>query len=338
MRFFRRDSGPADGEAIDTFWHWWSEERDAIAAAIADRTLDRWVEPIGRQVGAIDRRLAWELSAGATAQHALVVTPEGDPAVRPRALDWLAAAPPVDATWEYHAARQPRDLGTLEIGGLSVDLTEFRAIAGWDEGRERLDVRLWHPALATAPQNLGLQTSFLYLDTLLGEEDVERWVGEIDVLDDPTGGRTPDELRAEVQRRAAEATGASWALATMQDGRDAAVVVLNLAVKPIDHPYCQHHLTVTVARGLEQLAGPGEAEAAKLDEAEDRLAADLAPADAVHLGRITRRRDREFHFMVRDPEAARAIAAAWAGSQPQWSPRINVRADPAWEVRRQLGM
>ena len=95
-------------------------------------------------------------------------------------------------------------------------------------------MRLWHPALAEQPVEARLRAAFLFLDNLLGEEGVERWIGEIDVLDDPTGGKTPDELRAEVDRRAATATGEAWVLATIQDGRDVAIAVVNPAVKPID--------------------------------------------------------------------------------------------------------
>ena len=52
-----------------------------------------------------------------------------------------------------------------------------------------------------------MRVGFLFLDNLLGEDDVERWIGEIDALDAPIEGRTPDELIAEVRRRAAEAPG-----------------------------------------------------------------------------------------------------------------------------------
>ena len=61
-------------------------------------------------------------------------------------------------------------------------------------------------------------------DNLLGEDDVERWIGTIDVLTEPIQGRTPDELRSEVARRAVESSGESWVLAERSDG---AIVVAN---------------------------------------------------------------------------------------------------------------
>ncbi len=205
MRFFKRsgDGAASLDERVASFWDWWPTASEGIAAAIADGALQRWVEPISRAVTALDPRLGWELSAGSQAQHALIVTPEGDPAVRPIAIAWRAAAPAVDATWEYHPARQPGPAGMLQIGGMDVDLADFRAIASWDEARERVDVNLWHPTVAAAPGDAGLRAAFLFLDNLLGEEAVERWIGAIELLPEAISGRTPDELVAEVERRAA---------------------------------------------------------------------------------------------------------------------------------------
>ena len=99
MRFLRRDSG-SDQSAIEDFWTWWATSRDRIAAAIEDGSVEQRVTEISDRVHRVHADLAWELAPGATSKHALVVTPEGDPVIRPKALTWLAAAPPPDETWE----------------------------------------------------------------------------------------------------------------------------------------------------------------------------------------------------------------------------------------------
>jgi hypothetical protein len=340
MRFFKRGAGPAHEplqDRITAFWAWWPTVSDGVAASISDGSVQRWVEPISGRVQAMDRRLAWELSAGVSAQHALVVTPEGDPAVRPTALAWRAAAPSADARWEYHASRQPGPPGRLQIAGVDFDLADFRAIASWDAARERVDVQLWHPAVQDAPGDAGLRAGFLFLDNLLGEDDVERWIGTIDLLPDAISGRTPQELAAEVRRRAASASGGTWSLGTLSSGGQDGIAAVDLSIKPIDHPYCQDHLTVTIARGTEHLAGAGETEAVVVNAAEDVLAEALAAIGGVHLGRITRRRDRIIHFMVPDPEAARGVATGWATDHPALQARVAVTHDPGWKVRGELG-
>jgi hypothetical protein len=334
MRFFRRES--ADPTAsIEAFWQWWSTDRDRIAAAIADGSVATWVPVISEHVSALDRGLAWELSKGSTAQHALVVSPEGNPALRRQALMWLAKAPAPDAVWEYFAARQPGPLGSLVLDGLTVELAEFRAIVSWDESRARVDVRLWHPSLEGASDDVRMRAAFLFLDNLLGEDDVERWIGSIELLDAPTGGRTPDELRGEITRRAAAAPDDQWTLGTMGDGD--AIAVLNLTIKPIDHPECRFHLKVTMARGIEHLADHPD-ETAQVDAAEDRLVEALGSDGIVHLGHVTGRRERQVHFMCADGDRAKQVANEWAAAERRLSPRVDVRPDSGWEIRRELGM
>jgi Family of unknown function (DUF695) len=337
MRFFRRDNTD-DGSAIEEFWTWWATARDRIAAAIEGGTVGDSVAEISDRVDRVHKDLAWELAPGRTSKHALVVSPEGNPVIRPNALNWLAAAPPPDGTWEYYASRQPGELGVLQAGGVEVDLGEVRSIASWNSDRQRVDVKLWHPNLETAPEYTRSQVGFLFLDNLLGEDTVERWIGEIDVLDAAIGGRTADELRAEVQRQAAAASTESWMLATRMDKRgDEAIVLVNTSIKPIDHPFHQHHAVVTVAVGSEHLAGD-EARGAELEQAEERLVEAMAGASAVHLGRVTERRRREIHFVAQSAEPARAAAESWSKAERHLQPEIKVRHDPEWSFRDQIGL
>jgi len=333
MRFFKGKSSGGAPESIAAFWAWWASARDRVASGIADGSVRGLVDEISHNVAAIDKRLAWELAKGASSQHALVVTPEGDPAVRSLALDWLASAPPPDAVWEYHASRQPSEFGRMEMGGTSVDFEAYRAIAGWDDTRQRVDVRLWNPGLEAADPGLRLRAGFLFLDNLLGEDAVERWIGEIDVLEAPAEGRTPEELRAEIERRAADASGESWTLAQRSDG---ALIKVNAAVKPIDHPYRSTSLVVTVDRGMEQLSGSPELQ--ELDEAEDRLVEAVEGADGVYVGHITERRRRVIQFMCADGDRAKEVAEAWCAAERRFGPKVATRSDPAWSFRREYGL
>lgn len=335
MRFFKRTTDVDPTTSIDAFWQWWATDRDRVAAAIGDGTVQSWVPAISERVHAIHPRLTWDLSKGTMAQHALIVTPEGDPAIRHLAARWLADAPAPDAVWEYFAARQPGPLGSLVLDGRRIDLAEYRAIVSRDEPRARVDVRLWHPSLEGAADGLRMRAAFLFLDNLLGEDDVERWIGSIDLLDAPTGGRTPDELRSEIARHAAEPPGDQWTLGTIGEGEG--IAVLDLTIKPIDHPECRDHLRVTVSRGIEQLAHNPD-ETAEVDAAIDRLMDALGSSGIVHLGHVTRRRDRQVHVMCADGARAKQIATEWAAAERRLSPRVDVRPDPGWEVRRELGM
>jgi hypothetical protein len=335
MRFFRRGGSEPDGA---DFWAWWAGARERIANAIETGGFDaRLVDEISKAVRGVDPRLAWEFAAGQSSRHALCVSPEGSPELRPAALRWLTSAPPADPTWEYHASRQASPtLLTLEIGGVRMDLGEMRAIASWDETRRRADVRLWHPAFEHAPAPLRQQASFLFLDNLLGEDEVERWIGQIEALDAPTGGRTPDELKAEVLRRATEPAGNTWILAQRTGPRgEADVVLADAALKRIDHPFADQHVAITIV--LEGGGMPDDAFAATLNAEEDRLVGRLR-GDATLAGRTTAPGERVIHLVAEDLDRVRSGIDAWAQDLPPWRIKVAFQQDPDWSFQRELGV
>ena len=266
--FKRAASKPA---ATGDFWEWWAGGRDRVANAIATGGFDEGlIGEISSAVASIHPAMAWELEPGRAAQHAFCISPEGNAELRQVALRWLASAPEPDATWEYHASKQasPKLMG-LEIGSSHFDLEEVRAIASWDSSRRRVDVKLWHPQFGAVPENVRIQVGFIFLDSLLGEDDVERWVGQIDLLEAPTGGRTPAELKAEIERRASEPSGdATWVLGELRDpSGSVAIVSADAGLKRIDHPFADHHVTLAVVFGADRM--PTGSEAALLNEQED---------------------------------------------------------------------
>jgi hypothetical protein len=345
MRFLRR--GSSGSEPTGDFWAWWSGARERVAQGIVTGGLDQHL--IGEITSAVRRvhpAMAWELAPGASAQHALCVSPEGNAEVRQAALRWLASAPPADATWEFHASKQAaRKLMGLGIGSWRFDLEEMRAITSWDPSRRRLDVRLWHPQFAEAPEKVRLQVAFVFLDSLLGEDDVERWVGEITLLEAPTDGRTPAELKAEIGRRQAETAGdETWVLGgwTEPDG-SAAIVLADAGLKRIDHPFADHHVTIAVVFGADRM--PTEAETTAMTEQEADFLRRLGEV-AVYAGRVTQPGRRTMHFVAEDPDAMRPAIDGWAQDLPdslseglpQLRLKIDFERDMDWAFQRELGV
>lgn len=337
MRFFRRGAESTPGD----FWTWWATGRDRVAEAIAGGGFDeRLVDEISRAVRTIHEGMAWELAPGTAARHAFCVSPEGNPEVRQAALRWRAAAPPPDATWEYHPAKQAAyaTRPTVQIAGHRIDFGEMRAIAGWDPVRRRVDVRLWHPALPDLPEPIRLQVAFIFLDNLLGEDDVERWVGSIDLLDAPIGGRTPDELRAEIDRHRHEpSTDETWVLGTIDEPDGQRTIVLaDASLKRIDHPFADHHVEIGVV--LDGPTGlPDDAEAAVLNAEEEDLLTRLGDV-ARYAGRTTRPGLRAMHFVAQDPDAMRPAIDAWAEVLPPRRIKVNFQHDMDWAFQRDLGV
>ncbi len=335
MRFFKRGGSEPD---VD-FWTWWAGARPRVEQAIETGSFDRkLVDDMSKAVQSIDPRLAWEFSAGRRSKHALTISPEGNPMSRPAAVAWLAAAPPADATWEYFASRQPSNSteGAFEVGGKHIKVSDMRAITAWDPTRRRLSVRLWHPVFGDAEEGLRQQVSFLLLDDLLGEDEVERWIGQIDVLDAPISGRTPDELRAEVARRAAEPAAGTWILGELADHRGQVTIVMaDAALKRIDLPLADQHVTIRI--GIEGGGMPDDALAETLNAEEDRLTG-LLDGVATPAGRTTTPGERVIHFVAEDLARVRAGIDAWATDAPDWRVKVDFQHDPTWEFQRELGV
>lgn len=333
MRLFKRSS-PADDldNRLTAFWAWWAGAKDGIARDIPARQVARRTTEISQAVDGIDKRLAWELSKGQTSQHMLILTPEGNAEVRPIALAWLASAPPSDATWEYRASRQPGEPRTLQVAGATVELSEMRAVSSWDESREVVDVRLWHPAFEPLPDPVRHQITFLFMDNLLGEDDVERWIGSIEIDPSAQAGRTPEELASEVRRRAESATGDMWTLAEGTDQNGNPILVrYTPSVKRIDHPYAMHHLSVALDGGLDRASDQERRSLVMV--AEEQLDGEIAGV-ATLMAYVTTVSRRTAHFVCEDKDAASAIARDWATRYPELKPQVSVQSDPTWAFRR----
>ena len=345
MPLFRR--GPSLPE-IGDFWTWWPANRDRIAAAITSGGFDgRLIEDISRAVRTIDPAMAWELSPGRSAQHAFCISPEGNAALRPAALRWLAAAPPADATWEYHASKQAApSLTGLKVGNATFDLQAMRVIGSWDETRQREDVRLWHPGFAGSPEAVRIQVGFIFLDNLLGEDAVERWVGQVDLATDPIEGMTPAELRAEIDRRAADAPADHpWIVAERRlPNGQVEIISADAALKRIDHPFADRRAIIRTIAADDQWL-PNAAEAAVLDAEEDDLVRRL-DGIAVFAGRTTSPGQRVMHFVTEDTERMKPSIDTWAAELPDsigdGGPARRIKVDFGndvdWTFQKELGV
>lgn len=326
-------------DALAAFWQWWTSAKDHVAAAIASGTLGQspLVEYITMAVHNLSPDFAWELGPGRSAQHNLTVTAEGNLLVRRLTAQWLAAAPPPDSTWEYYDSRQPSSHLDLEIAGRRFAQEDFAISSVYDPNRERFDIVLFHPEFRKADDRLAHQAAFLTLDELLGEDDVERWIGSIDASKTtPSGAASLDQFKDAVVGARATATGDHFVLGEgmSRDGRRV-IIATNQALKQIDHLDHVFHLKIGIALREPDANGfPRDEESGRLNAFEDQLEAALGD-NAVHIGRATWAGRREIHLFVRDPAAASAAAGAWREQVNPWQATSEVAYDPEWSAAKQ---
>ncbi|MCW2815420.1 MAG: hypothetical protein JWN84_2875 [Nocardioides sp.] len=327
----------------DAFWSWWLEQGAAACeAGIADGTLSELVDEITARVHAISPELVWELGPGSSAQHLLVVSPEGNPDVRAAAHRWLLAAPAPTETWEYADARPPSgdpDSGGMRVGETDVDFAAIRV--GATRVGNHVDVAVHHPALRELPEQARGAIAFLSLDHALGETDCETWVGNVGIaLDPPPDAVTLEDLRGLVTQVARDAVGDDgqpvWVL--LQGEHDGAPLMAAAQV-PLASSWAPHldtHLEIDVPYAdatPDGLPAPEALDA--LRGLEDHLADRLA-GTARLVAHETGRGRRLLHVYADSETPAAAVVEAAVTGWEQGRVEVRATPDPSWHGVRHL--
>ena len=330
-------AGAGSDKPINAFWEWWARRAEAVARAIGDRSVGAMVGEISQRVNSIDKGLAWELGPGRSAQHSFSLSPEGDIGLRPTTERWLRAAPAADAVWEYYAARQGDRLMVLQIGEWQLDEHYFRIGASANQSYRRLDVEVFHPGHKGLPRQARLQSTFLFLDHLLGEDDVERWIGKIDMAEEESPSAvSPDGLLAAIAGLRELPTADSFAVLRGQDDHGRPVIVTaDLSLKRIDHLFHDRHGEIRLPLGPEW--PPASIRLDTLNAREDDLLARLA-GRATWFGRMTTPGARTLHFVAEPGSDAPQIIETWLSANPDLRGSAQWTTDTKWEFRRELGV
>lgn len=318
------------------FWAWW---RDSGAAALTEAfdtgRTEGVAELVGPHVAAIHPGLAWEFAPGVVSRHSLTVSAEGDPTLRRTARVWLEAAPEADEVWSFHDLRRPGAVDAdLDIDGVRVDLGEV-TVAGERHG-SALDVVVHHPRFPRLDEEARLRVTFLALDTALGEELVELWLGTVATSDEPPEGARPlselPQLLAPVVSDAMPDGEMGWALLHGTTEAGPAIALARNRLSSVQAPLLSHVATVVVPFTDVTPSGlPAEGTLDALRALEDDLIAAVG-RHGMLLATETCGGTRWLHFAV-DPDAPaadrlRSGAADW----PQGDVTVDVTDDPAWET------
>jgi hypothetical protein len=341
-----RGRGSEQQAAVEQFWAWWQAEGRALASAAvtAERPIEDLVGPMTAAVHAVHPDLQWETPPGAESRHLLTVPAAGGPELRAAARRWRSAAPPADPEWEYADIRRPI-AGDLSAATLQVHGREFVVSEATVDAYVRglaVDVSVHHPHFADLDQAQRDQVAFLLLDQVLGEEDVETWVGEIGSSPVPALDPVPiGGLRSVVRDLREQHTDDEGrpSYVVMQGTGPTGLPVLVMArvpLKPVTAPHLDTYVGLVVPyadRTPEGLPGPGSLD--RLRALEDRIAQRIG-TDGEVLAIQSHDGVRVLHVYVDGTtdaaEAVRAVALTW----DQGAVRVESHHDPAWSAVKHL--
>ncbi|HEY0250009.1 MAG TPA: DUF695 domain-containing protein, partial [Kofleriaceae bacterium] len=186
---------------------------------------------------------------------------------------------------------------------------------------------------AGLPEEIHLTSLFLLLDGALGEDGVERWLGNIELsAERPANAQPFDQFMVAIGELERSATGEKFSVlqGTNADG-EPLFVSCNQAMKRIDHVLDIMHIAITLdilGRNEQGLTTNDEAKA--LNTIEEELVAMLG-GRAIYFGRETKPGLRTVHWYAPEDSGAASIIERWAKQHAERHPHVEWIRDPTWE-------
>lgn len=179
-------------KSITDFWNWfagsksrlriWLDENDASA-------LDRVITP---RLKKLDSGLRWEIGPGKCKPYSFTVWCGGKRKLRAETERIIRNAP-VEVDWEFYASRQPREIPKIiRVGDTEIQSGNWRFLAVENIDAKRLDIIVLDKNFSRFTDDEVLHAIFIYLDSALGEDAVEDWIGNIEFSTDARNGHSKE--------------------------------------------------------------------------------------------------------------------------------------------------
>jgi hypothetical protein len=169
-------------ERIDQWWDAFrarAADLDDLFSGRAKWDVAAWMHS---HLQAIDERLMWEFGPSPVG-HQLVITPESHKPLRPLVATVLERAPRLGG-WAFSPYRVPesedlaRQMVEARTGAPLPDRLTARASVG---EQNRIDLVVESPAFPKSGKRQALHQAFVAVESLLGEEALDKWVGVVEV-------------------------------------------------------------------------------------------------------------------------------------------------------------
>ncbi|TDE08236.1 hypothetical protein [Jiangella asiatica] len=352
MAFFRRKSRVPDDPrpAIAQFWAWWAEHRgDVLAAtevrfsaddadvAADDRRSDDLIALLRPAIAAIDPSLNWELARSTTKRFTLVVSSGGKAELRALAERWALAAPD-DPDVEFAPVRRADpslfESAVMKVDDYDVELRELVAGTRVDVQHGVLDVVIHHPLFPLLDREHRLSVAFLGLDAALGEDDAERWIGEVEVSADAPIDAIPVAVLGTVVDQLRPA-GGQWAVLRGTSRSGPIVALVRRPLDRVERPLADTHVAVVL--DYEAMPDGQPREPAIVDEAEklgEQVLAELGGDGprVIHVGRVTGGGQIVVHYYVDGLEVDASRVGPVLEGWTHGTAAVQARPDPGWKA------
>jgi hypothetical protein len=177
-------------ETVAAIDHWWQEfqaKLEKIENAFKPKSRYNLPKLMEETLQAIHPGLMWEYGQGIKHPegYRLVITPESQRFLRPMVRTILERSPKLP-NWEFYGYRVPETpQQTIETvkGRAGIEVSNAIVAASVAPGR-KVDLHFGFPGQEDLDEEQALQAAFVATETLLGEQFLDNWIGEIGLLMD----------------------------------------------------------------------------------------------------------------------------------------------------------
>lgn len=174
-----------DSARIREFWEWFEERSTRIGRLLDEGNASLLAKEVTPKIKTLHTDLTWEIGPGKSKEYSLTISAAKNRKLRPETskIVSLAANNP---HWEFYPARQAREVPPqvdLPNKQLTFRTENWRFHAMQDKEKRLINLFVIDHRLAEVDETDALSAVFLFLDAALGEDLVEEWVGNIEILD-----------------------------------------------------------------------------------------------------------------------------------------------------------
>lgn len=168
---------------IKSFWRWFQYESKRLASLYDKGQLELLSAEINSQLDLVSNKLAWEIGSGSKADHSLTISAEGNPSLRELANSVIRVAPRIQG-WEFYSSKQARGVQSvirLPNRRTVISTRHWRFVPQEDSELGRIHLTIVDSRLPALDRQTALSAVSIFLDALLGEDEVEEWIGRLNV-------------------------------------------------------------------------------------------------------------------------------------------------------------
>lgn len=167
-------------EKIDRFWASFEKAASQLEKDLEDGNLEPFVNWITQHLHDIHPELMWEAGGCKTENFDLVITPESSRELRPLVETLIGRAPEV-SNWRFLQYReaQIRKVEDISDTRLGIDFTDAR-VSILPSSLNIIDLFFLSPKFDGDNDECDLGNCFALCELLLGEELLDKWVGNLE--------------------------------------------------------------------------------------------------------------------------------------------------------------